>query len=80
MVLSRINIENACELLDTIDLLKTQLLKYGIEKGLNDPNTIQISEQLDTYIVMYQKKMAQKQNTIHKSSANPHLNRLLISE
>ncbi|MDU1846706.1 aspartyl-phosphate phosphatase Spo0E family protein [Niallia alba] len=60
MVLSRINLENACELLDTIDLLKTQLLKYGIEKGLNDPNTIQISEQLDTYIVMYQKKMAQK--------------------
>lgn len=60
MVLSRINIENVCELLDTIDLLKTQLLKQGIEKGLNDPNTIQTSELLDTYIVMYQKKIAKK--------------------
>ncbi|AYV68350.1 MULTISPECIES: aspartyl-phosphate phosphatase Spo0E family protein [Niallia] len=60
MVLSRMNIENVCELMDTIDSLKIQLLKYGIEKGLNDPNTIQISELLDTYIVMYQKKMAQK--------------------
>lgn len=54
------NTENVCELLDTIDSLKTQLLKYGVEKGLNDPNTIQISELLDTYIVMYQKKMTQK--------------------
>lgn len=60
MVLSRMNIENVCELMDTIDSLKIQLLKYGIEKGLDDPNTIQISELLDTYIVMYQKKMAQK--------------------
>lgn len=54
------NIENVCELLDTIELLKIELLKYGIEKGLNDPNTIQLSELLDTYIVMYQKKIAQK--------------------
>ncbi|WP_410796583.1 aspartyl-phosphate phosphatase Spo0E family protein [Niallia circulans] len=46
--------------MDTIDSLKIQLLKYGIEKGLDDPNTIQISELLDTYIVMYQKKLAQK--------------------
>ncbi|HEO8419367.1 aspartyl-phosphate phosphatase Spo0E family protein [Niallia sp. FSL W8-0635] len=60
MALSRANIDNVCELLDTIDLLKTELLKYGIEKGLNDPNTIQISELLDTYIIMYQKKIAQK--------------------
>jgi len=60
MALSKINVENVCELLDTIDLLKTELLKYGIEKGLNDPNTIRISELLDTYIVMYQKKIAQK--------------------
>ncbi|KLV26054.1 Spo0E family sporulation regulatory protein-aspartic acid phosphatase [Niallia circulans] len=60
MVLSRMNIENVCELMDTIDSLKIQLLKYGIEKGLDDPNTIQISELLDTYIVMYQKKLAQK--------------------
>lgn len=60
MALSRMNTENVCELLDTIDSLKTQLLKYGVEKGLNDPNTIQISELLDTYIVMYQKKMTQK--------------------
>ncbi|WP_031539895.1 MULTISPECIES: aspartyl-phosphate phosphatase Spo0E family protein [unclassified Bacillus (in: firmicutes)] len=60
MALSRINVENVCELLDTIDLLKIKLLKYGIEKGLNDPHTIRISELLDTYIVMYQKKIAQK--------------------
>ncbi|WP_312096447.1 aspartyl-phosphate phosphatase Spo0E family protein [Niallia sp.] len=60
MALSRMNIENVCELLDTIELLKIELLKYGIEKGLNDPNTIQLSELLDTYIVMYQKKIAQK--------------------
>ncbi|WP_400243948.1 aspartyl-phosphate phosphatase Spo0E family protein [Niallia sp. JL1B1071] len=60
MELSRINIENVCELLDTIDLLKTELLKHGVEKGLNDPHTIQISELLDTYIVMYQKRIAQK--------------------
>ena len=60
MVLSRVNSENVCELIDKIDLLKIQLLKYGVEKGLNDPNTIQISEILDTYIVQYQKKMCQK--------------------
>jgi hypothetical protein len=60
MALSRVNIDNVCELLDTINLLKTELLKYGIEKGLNDPNTLQLSELLDTYIIMYQKKIAQK--------------------
>lgn len=60
MALSRVNVDNICELMDTIDLLKTELLKYGIEKGLNDPNTIQISELLDTYIIVYQKMIAQK--------------------
>ena len=60
MAISRINIKNVCELLETIELLKIELLKYGIEKGLNDPNTIQLSELLDTYIIMYQKKIAKK--------------------
>ncbi|MGP7817072.1 Spo0E family sporulation regulatory protein-aspartic acid phosphatase [Niallia sp. 01092] len=57
--------EKMSELLQIIENLKVKLIKTGIDKGLTDPNTLQISEQLDTYIVKYQKLVSK--NPINKN-------------
>ena len=60
MITKKDNKENMSELLQDIEFLKLKLIKSGSDKGLNDPRTLQISEQLDTYIVKYQRLAAQK--------------------
>ncbi|WP_445488817.1 aspartyl-phosphate phosphatase Spo0E family protein [Niallia sp. 03133] len=58
MKLNRNSEEKMGELLQIIESLKLKLMKSGIDKGLNDPKTLQISEQLDVYIVRYQRLAA----------------------
>ena len=41
-------------ILHKIENLKVLLIKSGMDKGLGHPNTLQLSEQLDIYIVKYQ--------------------------
>ncbi|HWJ78091.1 MAG TPA: aspartyl-phosphate phosphatase Spo0E family protein [Niallia sp.] len=55
MVINRNNMENIVEVLNQIEHLKKLLLQYGVNHGLNHPVTIKVSEQLDAYIVTYQK-------------------------
>ncbi|MFT8322653.1 MAG: aspartyl-phosphate phosphatase Spo0E family protein [Bacillus sp. (in: firmicutes)] len=62
MILNRKSEEKVSELLQIIENLKTKLMKSGITKGLNDPQTLQISEQLDIYIIRYQKLVSKKSN------------------
>jgi len=59
MITKKDNKESISELLQDIESLKLKLIKSGSDKGLNDPRTLQISEQLDTYIVKYQRLAAQ---------------------
>jgi hypothetical protein len=56
MITKKDNKESMSELLQDIESLKLKLIKSGSDKGLNDPRTLQISEQLDTYIVKYQRR------------------------
>ncbi len=41
-------------LLQKIESLRIQLTYNGIEKGFNDKKTIEISQELDNYILKYQ--------------------------
>lgn len=50
--------EEICEVLGTIEQLKEKLIESGNLKGLNDPDTLNISVELDNYIVKYQKLVA----------------------
>jgi len=47
-------------LLQKIEHLKAMLIKSGMDKGLCHPSTLQLSEQLDIYIVQYQQSMTKK--------------------
>lgn len=47
-------------ILQKIENLKILLIKSGMDKGLCHPNTLQLSEQLDIYIVKYQQSMEKK--------------------
>lgn len=47
-------------ILQKIENLKILLIKSGMDKGLCHPNTMQLSEQLDIYIVKYQQSMEKK--------------------
>ncbi|MCT2344379.1 aspartyl-phosphate phosphatase Spo0E family protein [Niallia taxi] len=60
MIAKKDNKESMSELLQDIESLKLELIKAGSDRGLNDPGTLRISEQLDTYIVRYQRMAAQK--------------------
>ncbi|MCM3216511.1 aspartyl-phosphate phosphatase Spo0E family protein [Niallia taxi] len=60
MIAKKDNKESMSELLQDIESLKLELIKAGSDRGLNDPGTLLISEQLDTYIVRYQRMAAQK--------------------
>lgn len=57
MVIDRKNLNSMVDILQEIESLKKLLLQYGTNHGLTDPITLKISEQLDTYIVTYQKLM-----------------------
>ncbi|MDE5055018.1 aspartyl-phosphate phosphatase Spo0E family protein [Niallia taxi] len=54
--LSREN-EDIKELLRMIDHLRSELVKTASNEGFSSPNTIRISQILDSYLVEYQRKM-----------------------
>jgi hypothetical protein len=60
MIINKRSEENNIELLIIIDNLKEKLVQSGFEHGLNDPKTLKISQQLDIYIVQYQRLIAKK--------------------
>jgi hypothetical protein len=45
---------NETELLNQINLLRMEMIEIGIDKGLNDTETIHISKQLDQLLFSYQ--------------------------
>lgn len=46
--------EKECNLIKTIESLREEMIRIGIKEGLTNEKTIQISQQLDTFITKYQ--------------------------
>ncbi|AZV41706.1 aspartyl-phosphate phosphatase Spo0E family protein [Peribacillus asahii] len=58
------NVLSLQELEYKIDVLRTHMIAIGKSKGLNHPNTIKFSQELDSLLNVYQKKQIE---IIHSS-------------
>lgn len=47
--------ENKYNLLSTINSLRKEMVRVGIEEGLNSEKTLNMSQKLDIYITKYQR-------------------------
>jgi hypothetical protein len=57
------NISDKIVLEIMIDLLRKEMIRIGTQEGLTSENTIMVSQQLDTYIIKYQKFISAMCNT-----------------
>ncbi|PKG23561.1 aspartyl-phosphate phosphatase Spo0E family protein [Niallia nealsonii] len=55
----------ANNLLVHIQSLRKELIEMGLQEGFQSTNTIQISQKLDTYIVLYQKMVLTCEKNLH---------------
>jgi stage 0 sporulation regulatory protein len=49
-----------CDLLNRINKIRNKMIKVGLEKGLNDQNTIKISQELDALLNIYHSEYTSK--------------------
>ncbi len=54
------------KLLQHIQLLREQLIITGIQEGLNNEKTIQLSQKLDEYIYLYQSFDKENEDSVDK--------------
>lgn len=48
-------IKDAYKLEKTIESLRTEMIRVGIQEGLTSEKTIKLSQELDSHIAIYQK-------------------------
>jgi hypothetical protein len=54
-VISLLKTDEILSLGNKIESLRNEMIRIGIHEGLSSTRTIQISQELDTYIAIYQK-------------------------